>query len=503
MRTALAPLLLSVALAACASAGDTGAPDVDAGGLDDASFDAQVIDANNATSSPSDAASPDAPDVAPDTSPDGSDVSSPDASPEDTGSDGGPPADASPPDAAPEDAGSDGALADVDAGSSDAGSSDAGSSDAADVAPPQLESVLAQLRASTGATMAGIANGAGWPLETSAGWLIVDVDTGLPSVAGDFDGWAGTALTADEGFSYAVVSASPGDGYKFTDGASDYRADPWSRAYGYDENGEISYLRPSVAHLERFFAIGDGAIAPRRLRVWVPAEPVTHTLYAHDGQNLFEDSQASFGVSWELDESAPAGMMIVGIDNTAARLDEYGHVVDRAGTGTAGGLADDYADYVRDTVRPLIREAYGEGARVGVMGSSMGGLVSLYIAHVQPGEWDMAISLSGALSWGSRGVNDVTIHALYAVEGMRDTAIYVDSGGGVEGVCVDSDGDGLNDDATDSDGYCVNRQFADQLAGQGYTWESDLWHWHEPGALHNEAAWAARVFRPLEHFAAR
>jgi predicted alpha/beta superfamily hydrolase len=225
---------------------------------------------------------------------------------------------------------------------------------------------------------------------------------------------------------------------------------------------------------------------------------VSHTLYAHDGQNLF-DPDAPFG-GWRLSEVAPAGMMIVGIDNTGVgRIDEYTHVVDfRWAPGETepremGGGAAGYAEYLQTVVRPLIRSAYGEGARVGVMGSSLGGLVSLYIAHAYPGEYAMAISLSGVVHWGRIGRMNDSLFQLYATEGVRDTAIYVDtSGNGI-----------ANDTANNLDAYCENRQFADQLAAQGYTWASDLWHWHEPGAPHNEAAWAARVARPLGYFAAR
>ena len=115
----------------------------------------------------------------------------------------------------------------------------------------------------------------------------------------------------------------------------------------------------------------------------------------------------------------------------------------------------------------------------------------------------MAISLSGVVHWGRIGRMNDSLFQLYATEGVRDTAIYVDSGGGADGACVDTDGNGIaNDTANNLDAYCENRQFADQLAAQGYTWASDLWHWHEPGAPHNEAAWAARVARPLGYFAA-
>jgi len=40
----------------------------------------------------------------------------------------------------------------------------------------------------------------------------------------------------------------------------------------------------------------------------------------------------------------------------------------------------------------------------------------------------------------------------------------------------------------------------DALLSVGYAFNVDLAHWWEPGAPYNEAAWAARVFRPLDIF---
>ena len=48
----------------------------------------------------------------------------------------------------------------------------------------------------------------------------------------------------------------------------------------------------------------------------------------------------------------------------------------------------------------------------------------------------------------------------------------------------------------------LNLQLRDVLTKIGYTFEADLWHWHEQDAPHNEYAWAERVFRPLELFVA-
>jgi hypothetical protein len=47
------------------------------------------------------------------------------------------------------------------------------------------------------------------------------------------------------------------------------------------------------------------------------------------------------------------------------------------------------------------------------------------------------------------------------------------------------------------DNYCETVQMRDVLDSAGYEFNVDLFHWHEPGALHNEAAWHARVGLPL------
>lgn len=377
--------------------------------------------------------------------------------------------------------------------------------EAGDVAPadPTLDSVLAELRTDRDTTLRRYANeGTGWPLRVSDGVLFVTTDTSLDRIAGSFTGWTPVAVTRDEGFSWYLGTPVPGNRYKFTtaDG-SRWVADPWSRGYAFDENGEISVFEPTGRHLERFFGVTDGVVTARNLQVLVPAEPITHVVYAHDGQNLYGIPTAILG-GWKLEESAPPGMLVVGIENTPARYEDYGPSQDLREGVLRGGGAAHYAEFIRSTVRPMVRRLWGEPGPVAVMGSSMGGVISLYIALVQPGEWDMAISLSGALDWGSRNLTNPTIVDLYRDAGHGSTPIYLDSGG-TGGTCQDTDGDGLrDDDPTEADSFCVNNQMRDLLADNGYTFDVDLWHWWEPNALHNEPAWAARVWRPLGHFAA-
>jgi hypothetical protein len=97
-------------------------------------------------------------------------------------------------------------------------------------------------------------------------------------------------------------------------------------------------------------------LLPRTVRVLVPAVTPTHVLYAHDGQNLF-DPDAPSSVAGRSIRARRASMMIVGIDNTAARMSDYTHVADDYGSGLVGGDADEYAELVETVVRPLDRRS--------------------------------------------------------------------------------------------------------------------------------------------------
>jgi hypothetical protein len=272
--------------------------------------------------------------------------------------------------------------------------------------------------------------------------------------------------------------------YKFHEPAGmQYIADPLGRRHGYDDFGRFSLVRASAAHLERWYAIDGSAhgLGPRDLDVLVPdGGAFTRALYTHDGQNLF-DPEGIWG-GWKLLDTAPPDTLIVG-NNTPI-----------------GGKAAQYAALIDEVIRPRMEAEYGAVDINGTMGSSLGGLVGLVIADLYPASWDMVISMSGTLGWGSIGVDGETILDRYEKAGKREFAIYLDSGG--HGPCTDSDMDGLmDDDPGSADNYCENVQMRDLLEQMGYTLDADLFYVHDQDAPHNEAAWAARVDVPLQIFA--
>jgi hypothetical protein len=353
-----------------------------------------------------------------------------------------------------------------------------------------------ELDAADGLT--AIAHSGGLPVETPEGYLFARLDTGvgpytLKSSSGSFPD---TVLTTEAGIAWGVVPIAEPDGavYAYTTSSGTPVPDDFGRRLIYVGTRDTYLVRSSADHLERWPRVGDAGAALRTLRVWVQPG-ATHFLYVHDGQNLF-DPKASYG-GWNLQGAAGPSTLVIGIDNTAVRMDEYTHVQDDiSGGGTpqiVGGDAAAYADYVQLTVRPFIEARYGSPTRVGVMGSSLGGLVSYYEQLRYPTSYDFVASLSGTFGWGSIGLHNPTLIELYGqLSTCPAASLYLDSGGGPGSGCVDSDGDGIQDDTTSSsDNYCVTAQLKAVLEGLGcgdrvhYRWQA--------GAGHNESSWASRA----------
>jgi hypothetical protein len=350
-----------------------------------------------------------------------------------------------------------------------------------------------------------IAHSGGLPIDTPEGFVFARLDDGAGpyQLAGDFNGWQPAEMQSQAGIYWTRVEiADPiGDKYKLVDGSGTFLADPLARRYGYDEYGEHSLVAASGAHLERFPEVSAASVAARSVRVWVPASTPQRHLYVHDGQNLF-DPNAPFG-GWKLEQSVSDSTLVVGIDNTAARMDEYTHVADVIAGSSVGGEAELYAAFVLDVVRPLVEARYCATSSRGTLGSSLGGLVAFFQATRDPGAWQFAASMSGTFGWGSIGANNTTLIEQFASAGKLPLVLYLDSGGGPGSGCVDSDGDGIEDDSPDAeDNYCETGQMRQTLEQLGYVTDSELFHWWEPDAAHNEAAWAARVWRPVQRFEA-
>lgn len=128
----------------------------------------------------------------------------------------------------------------------------------------------------------------------------------------------------------------------------------------------------------------------RRIWLYLPPDYQSSTkkypvLYMQDAQNLF-DASTSFSGEWEVDETlnqlhaqGDYGCIVVGIDNGGThRFDEYSPWVN---SQYGGGEGDEYLEFMVNTLKPYIDANYrtlpGRNT-TGIMGSSLGGLISMY-----------------------------------------------------------------------------------------------------------------------------
>jgi predicted alpha/beta superfamily hydrolase len=210
-------------------------------------------------------------------------------------------------------------------------------------------------------------------------------------------------------------------------------------------------------------------------------------LYMHDGQNLF-DARTSFAGEWHvdgvIDASSSEGLeaIVVGIPNMGAeRCNEYSPFDDPK-HGPAKG--DAYLDYVIDTIKPIVDADFRTQpapAHTGIVGSSMGGLISLYALFRRSDVFGLTGVMSPALWYGERRIFD-----FLAQQHQARGRIYVDVG-------TKEGSEELRD---------VTR-LRDRLLQIGYRHGHDLLFIVDFGAGHNEQAWARRMKKMLQFFLRR
>lgn len=219
-------------------------------------------------------------------------------------------------------------------------------------------------------------------------------------------------------------------------------------------------------------------------------------VYLQDGQNLFDPRTAFLGREWHLDETAEGliregripPLILVGVYNGGdRRIDEYTPVPDPK---EGGGHADAYGDFLMKEVKPWVDARFRTKADAGhtaIVGSSLGGLVSLYLSWKHPDVFGMAGALSPSLWWADRELTRA-VRADHATHGPR--RIWLDMG--TAETTVDQDGNGVPDTVDDV------RDMRDALEEKGYR-EGDTLRYREvEGGTHDEASWAERADEVLE-----
>lgn len=163
-------------------------------------------------------------------------------------------------------------------------------------------------------------------------------------------------------------------------------------------------------------------VQPRNIVVWLPPGYERDTsqryavIYAHDGQNLFDPRSSFAGVDWGLDQALTRllaqgeirNILVVGIWNTPKRYQEYDpqkvfeqYLSPPEQTAYiqeyGRPMSDLYLKFLVQELKPFIDREYrtlSGRAETFLLGSSMGGLISLYALCEYPEVFGAAGCLS-------------------------------------------------------------------------------------------------------------
>lgn len=262
----------------------------------------------------------------------------------------------------------------------------------------------------------------------------------------------------------------------------------------------------------------EGGVAQRDVWVYLPAVYLENeraqlpVLYMHDGQNLFAAVSGAFGCTWEVDTTLDAAgehgwcadgrectgdgdcgtdercrglpdVIVIAPETTNERLFEYTPTVDaslpQCATDRGCGGGELYLTMLIDQLKPAVDDLLRtrpERRSTGLMGSSLGGLISAWGGIHHPEVFGLVGALSPSTWWDSRMILDEV--AGMAAAPLRALRVYVDSG--------DSGPEGADDGKADTD------LLAAAYLSVGYAEGVDFHHIVQQGGEHSECWWRLR-----------
>lgn len=243
---------------------------------------------------------------------------------------------------------------------------------------------------------------------------------------------------------------------------------------------------------------------PRNIDVWLPADYSKNkryaVLYMHDGQNLFNPAESFSGIDWGIDETLQRLMsegkvrdtIVVGIWNTAHRVIEYSpqkafdlvnhkNLKPSKYVAAREGESDKYLKFIVFELKPFIDKTYStkpDRDNTFVMGSSMGGLMSLYAVSEYPEIFGGAACLSTHFPLG-QGV--MLEYMKSSLPSPKTHKIYFDYG----------------TETLDAQYETYQKQADKIMKNRGYR-ENKTWITRKfAGEEHSERSWRKRVDIPL------
>ena len=254
-------------------------------------------------------------------------------------------------------------------------------------------------------------------------------------------------------------------------------------------------------------------IKPRNIHVWTPdsysAEKQYDVLYVHDGQNQFDSKTTWNQQEWGIDDVAGElinsdkvrPFIVVAIDNGGdLRWQEYMpkkaiDYLDRTRIAQDDGifqvdyLADKYLKFLVTELKPFIDRQYAVNTRAEntfLMGSSMGGLISMYAVSEYPEVFAGAACISthwlGVMPDSTLPMSKALIKYVdHHLPKAGNHSFYFDHG------------------TVDIDSYYppLQKQVDQLMKLKGYSqsnWQTQVFE----GENHSENAWQKRLHIPLQ-----
>lgn len=259
----------------------------------------------------------------------------------------------------------------------------------------------------------------------------------------------------------------------------------------------------TLDHFENFYS---RYVDFRNVDVWCPpgyeqSQERYPVLYMHDGQNIFDHPAAFGGESWRVDQAMTRlieegkvhGAIVVGVWNSPLRWREYmpqkayeapslqkhhSTILERAG---GPPVSDAYLKFLVEELKPFIDKKYrtlSDPQHTFVMGSSMGGLISLYAISEYPQVFGGAGCVSTHWSAAREELVDEMAHRL---PDPSDHRLYFDFG----------------TQTLDREYEPYQRRMDEYLRQAGYR-ENENWVTLKfEGAEHSERSWRERAHIPL------
>ncbi len=224
-------------------------------------------------------------------------------------------------------------------------------------------------------------------------------------------------------------------------------------------------------------------------------------VYLNDGQNVFS-THGNWHKKWNVDivmdrlyeERAVPEMIFVGVTHLCNREYEFTPTYDALVEN--GGGSDKYLEFLTTELKPFLESKYrilGDRDNTAIMGSSLGGILTLEAARKKSDVFSKFAALSSSFWW------DFGVMLEYArnwdPEISKKIKLWVDMG------LQEGGGSFLIDDTLKEIYNPVNfcRVFCNILMKKGFEMNKNLMYVEDPLGIHDEVCWGRRFYNIMKY----